>query len=98
MKDRTTASVPAHAVVRSRVLSEQRARSDGDPRVSRRVSHPARQITIQMPGRGLPHLELGERVMAQNHSMDVRGDYWVVRHGMTCDGGLTAQLTCPGVS
>ena len=54
---------------------------------------PARQITVQMPARGQPHLQLGDRVAVQNAQTGIDSEFHIVRSKLTYDGGLHGELT-----
>jgi len=56
--------------------------------------NPARQIAIQMPVSGQPHLQLGDRVAVQNDTTGIDSEFHIVRSKLTYDGGLHGELTC----
>jgi len=55
---------------------------------------PARQIVVEMPARGMPHLEMADRVHVENDATGIDTDYWIVRSRLTFDGALDGELTC----
>lgn len=55
---------------------------------------PARQITIGMEARGMPHLQMADRVHVENEQTGVDADYHIVRSKLEFDGALSGELTC----
>jgi hypothetical protein len=56
-------------------------------------SDPGNELVVRMPGRGLPHLQLGDKVAVWFERPIIDGDYWVVRHLLRYDGSLDSELT-----
>lgn len=47
---------------------------------------------------GLPFLELGDRVTVNSTNAKINGDYWLIRHSLSYDGGLISDMdlyACP---
>lgn len=52
-----------------------------------------REIVVQMPARGWPHLQLGDRVTVESTRSGINADYYVVRSRLVYNGGLDGELT-----